>query len=301
MSTRSTRLLPCAAPYAVAASMVVTGVLLASSPAQAIVGGVDATRAYASTVMVHLRGDDGVFRQRCAGMVISHEGHIGVQTNAICVTAPGSSQPFPADQIRITVGSADRIHGRRQIAVTYAGVGEAWDWAAPGEDGLPDKVSDFAVLHLADTRFLRPIELVSARVGTPVRLVGQGNTSTGQPAPVLQQLDGAHVVAPAECADLLISDGEICVRPADRTNLTRGDGGSPALLRQGHGVLALAGTASRTGCTCTERLVSVYTDPADPANREEIIELLTETPPQHTRRGPITGARPDLWATITHP
>jgi hypothetical protein len=287
---------------AVAMPAVLAGFLIPTSPASALVGGTDATRAYRFHVDVQRQHPDGSFSFTCGGNVYTVDGETVILTQAACVTDP-TAAALPADQIRLAVGSTTRDAGRI-IPVTSIRPFAGWDWGAPGPDGQFDQVNDGAVLIPSTTRGLpAPIDITHDTRDTRLRLMGWGSTKeTGEgPLPdTLQQLDGSTIVDPANCVDSFISRGEICVQSPPRTGTCKGDAGSGGVVRD-HGTLTLRATASRiAGETCGTD-PAVFTD--WPYFRAEVRRLVLTNPTPHRTTGTTApaGARYDLWPTFTNP
>jgi secreted trypsin-like serine protease len=243
----------------IAASASIAALLTGAAPASAIVGGSNASHAYPSTVSVQREHPDGTFSHTCGGSVISYRGHIGVETNAHCVTVE-TGDALPADQIRLSVDSTE-LDGGQIITVTSIIVHIGWDWAAPGPNG-PDEVDDIAVLIPASTHGLHPIDITDRADPAWVRFLGWGSTRTTGEGPLpetLQQLDGNHITSPAACTDVFISTGEICLTSPVGTGPCYGDSGTGAVVLD-HGTLALLGSASRLRDDTCGTGPAVYTD-----------------------------------------
>lgn len=249
---------------ATAAVTVLTASLFTTAtPASAIVGGSDATGDYRAMVDVQREHADGSFSLTCGGVVTDYRGRIGVLTGAHCVTDDVTGGALPAEQIRLAVGSAIRDAGRI-VEVTSIGVPDGWDWAAPGPDGQPDQVNDWAILFPSNARGLHPIDITRLAEASRLRLLGWGSTKVSGEGPLpvkLQKLDDSRIVDPQNCPDVFMSTGEICVQSTEGTGPCYGDSGSPALVRT-HRRWSLRGTASRIVDLTCGTSNSVYTDAA---------------------------------------
>jgi secreted trypsin-like serine protease len=239
---------------AAAAAMLVPGSAVAAEPPGGvqpnIIGGHAASEPYPWMVSLQLNWKGDPDFHTCGGVLLFRD---VVVTNAHCIRAGDVGW-------HVRVGSHNRTAGGETAGVTKITVHEEWNWA----EGAPEKrVADLVEVKLDRKLNLQTIELAStpAKPGDKVRLLGWGITEpdgTGPLPTMLQQLD-TRVVPASQCADALISSGEICAdNPNGTDGVCNGDSGGPALKNE-NGRWKLVGGASRGGSQWCGTTKAVYT------------------------------------------
>jgi secreted trypsin-like serine protease len=207
--------------------MIVTALLAAgigvglTAPAQAIVGGHDATAAY--SFMASVQDSEGHF---CGGSLIDRS---WVLTAAHCVVGDQ-----PAD-LQVRVGSLSSTEGGTLSKIEQIIVHSEYESA--------EHKHDIAVLRLTTPVDGQPVKLATERPATndPARLIGWGCTNPAascSPPPVLQELDTA--VRKAEDCNTgqgrVVPELQVCTgNPQDKSGAHKGDSGGPALVRSSDG------------------------------------------------------------------
>ncbi|PSK97709.1 trypsin [Murinocardiopsis flavida] len=203
-----------------------------AAPANAIIGGTDATEEY--PFMVSLSDDKGV--HYCGGALIDKEW---------LVTA-GHCTAGDAEQITARVGSADNTSGgsERGIAqiVTHP------DYTADPENLR----SDIALIRLDAPVEERPIGIAaeSGAPGSTARIMGWGMTCEDgsecpNPPQILQELD-TEIAADDRCTGI-DGAGDICSEhPTREAQSCSNDSGGP-MVQGGPGRWELVGATSRDG------------------------------------------------------
>ncbi len=249
----------------IVAATLAGAVAVGATPANAIVGGQDATQTYpgmaAMSVLV-----PGVGTAKCGAALIAPT---FLLTAAHCVSddaAAPTPVAVPAGYITVRIGSDDRTTGGQVATGKRVYLHPDWTWGMP--TGKP--VSDLALVELTHPVWM-PAMLLGTRpagVSDPVRLIGWGLTAYPPPAgttiPVMLQQRDTTRLADTACTDGFIGAAETCLG----NGACFGDSGSPALrqLPGGHlirrPIWASVGIASRetnedTPCDAP----TVYTDP----------------------------------------
>lgn len=191
-----------------------------TAPAQAIVGGQDATTAY--SFMASVQTPDG--EHFCGGSLIDRS---WVLTAAHCVV-----NDQPAD-VRVRVGSLSSTEGGAVSDVEQIIVHSQYE---------PEtNKHDIAVLRLTTPIDAPTVKLATTRpaVDQPARLIGWGCTSPAPwctPPEVLQEID-TTVHQAEDCntgGGRVVPDFQVCTgNPADKAGAHKGDSGGPALVRDG--------------------------------------------------------------------
>lgn len=198
-----------------------------AGPSFAVVGGHDAQYIYQGMAALEISFPQGT--ALCGAFIIGGE---WAQTNAHCVTnEPPVFSAVAPEALKLRVGTNNRTTGH-VVLVDQLFVHAGWQWGI-GAPALP--VDDIAVMHLT-TRVKGAFETArhpSARV--PATVIGYGlmdtvPTATSRPATQLQELNGARILPAAQCADMFISEGELCVSNVDGSKgICFGDSGGPVL------------------------------------------------------------------------
>jgi secreted trypsin-like serine protease len=222
-----------------------------------IIGGNDATESYPFAARL-LTTYAGLGVARCTGSFVTDRGHIGVATNAHCVSDLDTGEPMPASTVQVQAGST-HLDQLTTLQATGVDVYPTWDWGTGS-----DPFADVAVVNVTIPAGLHVHAIPLAnwiRANQQVRLLGWGKTTyeATQPPAVLQQLD-THLTSRSNCAAAGITAGEICVAAAANGGAACfGDSGGPALGHRGRTWVVLGGASRGTDeSTCTG--ATVYTD-----------------------------------------
>jgi trypsin len=263
VNTSRTRLLAAALIATAAASLLVAG----ASPAQAIVGGHDATRPYPSVAILDIDSGTGL-EPACGATIVEYQGKIkkyrgkkAAVTAAHCITtfpsADGTWRTLPAANLRLRVGSSD-LTGGVPVAVTAVSVAPGWDWAQL----FPADTDDLGVLTVPGLPWWVPaIPITDASTpSSAITLVGLGFTTPEDVPPLAEHLQELHtrIVDPAQCADALITAGEVCVS-GTRGRACDGDGGYGAFTLAHHRLAVLGASSRILAPDCASR-ESIYTN-----------------------------------------
>ncbi|GLH99882.1 S1 family peptidase [Phytohabitans aurantiacus] len=157
-----------------------------------------------------------------------------VVTAAHCVTNDTGGVLDPAG-MRVRTGTATWAKGGQTVGVAAINVHPRWH----RELSPPRAHGDLALLRLATKVDAEPLPIAShVRESAPTRLLGWGAKPDSDaallpdgkapPTDVLHEFD-AVTATPQVCADIKITDGEICVQHPDGAVPCYGDSGGPVL------------------------------------------------------------------------
>jgi secreted trypsin-like serine protease len=221
------------------------------TPAQAIVGGHDATERYPGLVSIQALRSDGTWGHTCGG-TLRNGGW--VRTNAHCVTNGDLSVRI----VRVSVGSDDRTAGTI-VDVSTVLVHASWSWGTQ-----PGPVADIAMVKLARPVLVPPLRnAASGGEGTYTRIAGWGVThATDTTLPTMLQEGDARQLSDEACAPAGISEGELCIGGGGGVGSCFGDSGGPALQRSRLGWVAVGSVSRGANDTGPDACTgpTVYTD-----------------------------------------
>lgn len=212
-----------------------------------IVGGSPAAQPYpfeASLMLDFLDGHGP--RPGCGATLIARvAGTSWFETNAHCVTKPGSSTELLPGKFSLGIGSNDR-GAQTSYPVSRVVVNPDWSWTTPGPTG---RQGDIALLAVAARVSEKPAVIAPGRTGEKLTLIGWGRSTadgSGAQETQLRALD-ATIVPGSRCASASpdmpgIAQAELCASSAPGTSICFGDSGSAALDADNR----LVGSASRT-------------------------------------------------------
>lgn len=234
------RVIPAAATATVLALATAPIALANGVASPQIVGGGAATRQYpfeASLMLDFLDGHGP--RAGCGTTLIARVATTSwFETNAHCVTVPGSSTELLPGTFSIGIGSNDRST-QTSYPVSRVVVNPGWDWTG----------HDIALLAVAARVPEQPAVIATARTGERLTLIGWGRTTPDGSGPQETQLRdlAATVVPNPGCAATDpnmpgIAQAELCAGSTAGTSICFGDSGSAALDAGNR----LVGSASRT-------------------------------------------------------
>lgn len=244
------RFIPAAAAIAATATIAVSSAPLASASGVAtphLVGGGTATQPYSFEASLMLDFLDGRGpRPGCGATLIAKVFSTSwFETNAHCVTQPGSSTALLPGKFSVGIGSNNRAD-QISYPVSRVVVNPDWSWTTPGPSG---RQGDIALLAVATRVPETPAVIATAHTGEDLTLIGWGRTTDDGSGPQETQLHDldATVVPNPGCASAApdmpgIAKAELCAGSAPGTAICFGDSGSAALDANDH----LVGSASRT-------------------------------------------------------
>ncbi|MCO8275453.1 trypsin-like serine protease [Actinoplanes sp. TRM 88003] len=230
--------------------LIVAAALAVATPAAAIRGGHDVTKAYPFAGSLQRPESPRADGHVCGVTLIAPQWAL---TAGHCVRNAGGAQVGTPQGWKVRIGSLSATSGGRVVAVDkFYAYG-----AEPVFDG------DIALIHLATPVRAVPAKLPATRPAehTPVRIAGWGMTcAERQPACYPDRLQEADtIVQPVGACELssIVAERELCVGSPDGSVAAADlDSGGPALVRAGHR-WAVAGVVS--GSNGDDQPV-VYTD-----------------------------------------